>query len=87
MTIADLQTSADGGIVTARLSGEIDMSNASDLMDAITKATPNGALGVALDLSEVDYFDSPGIRLLYRLAESLNVFYRRSAWSSRSVRS
>ena len=72
MTIADLQTSADGGIVTARLSGEIDMSNASDLMDAITKATPNGALGVALDLSEVDYFDSSGIRLLYRLAESLN---------------
>ncbi len=73
MTIADLQTSADGGIVTARLSGEIDMSNASDLIDAITKATPNGAVGVALDLSEVDYLDSSGIHLLYRLRESLNI--------------
>jgi anti-anti-sigma factor len=72
MTIADLQTSSQDGVVTARLSGEIDMSNAGDLMAAITKASPNDALGVALDLGDVDYLDSSGIHLLYRLRESLN---------------
>jgi anti-anti-sigma factor len=72
MTLADLQTSTESGIATARLSGEIDMSNAAALLQAITTATPNDVVGVALDMTDVDYLDSAGIHLLYRLRESLN---------------
>jgi anti-sigma B factor antagonist len=69
--IADLRVSSRDGIVIAQVTGEIDMSNATDLRDAINDATPNDALGVVLDLSDVDYVDSAGIHLLYRLGESL----------------
>ena len=55
----------------ARVTGEIDMSNSGELRTAITQATPNDALGVVLDLSEVTYIDSAGIHLLFRLGESL----------------
>jgi anti-sigma B factor antagonist/stage II sporulation protein AA (anti-sigma F factor antagonist) len=71
MRLADLQlTSADDAVI-ARLTGEIDMSNARELRAAITDATPNHALGVVLDLSDVTYIDSAGIHMLYRLGESL----------------
>lgn len=71
MRLADLRISHREGIVIARVTGEIDMSNATDLHTAIAEATPNDALGVVLDLSEVHYIDSAGIHLLYRLGEAL----------------
>jgi anti-sigma B factor antagonist len=71
MMLADLELSDRAGIVTARIRGEVDMSNASELAAAITRATPNDALGLALDLTEVGYVDSAGIHLLYRLRENL----------------
>jgi anti-sigma B factor antagonist len=71
MKLADLQLSSEEEIVTARVLGEIDMSNATELAAAIMRATPNEALAVVLDLSEVDYLDSAGIHLLYKVRESL----------------
>jgi anti-sigma B factor antagonist len=71
MSLADLQLTSREGAVIARLTGEIDMSNATRLRTAIAEATPNGALGVLLDLSDVEYVDSSGIHMLYRLGESL----------------
>ena len=73
MKLGDLKTSIHGNVVLARLRGEIDLSNAGELRTAITDATPNEVLGVVLDLSGVDYIDSAGIQLLYRLRESLRV--------------
>ena len=49
------------------------MSNAAELRTAITVEIPNGALALVLDLTDVDYLDSAGIHLLYRLRESLRV--------------
>jgi anti-anti-sigma factor len=69
--LGDLELTSEDGVVIAELRGEIDMSNAGELAGAITRATPNDAFGVALDLSEVEYLDSAGIHLLYRLRESL----------------
>jgi anti-sigma B factor antagonist len=66
-----MQLSLDEGLLLVRLSGEIDSSNAAELRTAITEATPNDAYGVALDLTPVDYLDSAGIHLLFRLRESL----------------
>jgi anti-anti-sigma factor len=71
MTLADVQITFRDDAVIAWVTGEIDTSNAGDLRTAITDATPNDALGVVLDLSDIDYIDSAGIHLLYRLGDSL----------------
>ena len=73
MRLADVHISIHDDAVVARLIGEIDISNAGELRTAVTDATPNDALGVVLDLTGVDYIDSAGIQLLYRLRESLRV--------------
>lgn len=71
MRLADLQVSFRDRIVIAAVTGEIDMSNVSDLSTAIVEVTPNDALGLVLDLGHVDYVDSAGIHMLYRLGEAL----------------
>jgi len=71
MNLADLRITKHDGVVVARVTGEIDMSNASELRSAVIDATPNDALGLVLDLSSVDYIDSAGIHLLYRLGDGL----------------
>lgn len=67
----ELYLSEDDGVVIARLTGEIDMSNAEQLRGAISAAVPNDALALVLDLTGVEYLDSAGIRLLYRLGEDI----------------
>jgi anti-anti-sigma factor len=58
-------------IVVGSLSGEIDLSNAKELESQIENAVPNTARGMVLDLSELRYLDSSGIRLLLSLAGRL----------------
>ena len=62
---------ADG--VVARLAGEIDMSNADEIGKAVKHMMGNEALGLVLDLGEVDYFDSAGIQMIYDLRENLRM--------------
>jgi anti-sigma B factor antagonist len=69
--LADVQFTVSDETVVAGVTGEVDLSNAGHLCDAIVDATANDALGVVLDLSAVDYLDSAGIHLIYRLRESL----------------
>jgi anti-anti-sigma factor len=69
--LADLQFSDHGRAAVARLTGEIDLSNAQNIRGAIGHAMPNHALGLVLDLSEVDFLDSAGIQLIYQLREDL----------------
>jgi anti-anti-sigma factor len=69
--LADVQFDARDQVVVARVTGEVDLSNATQLCDAIGEATPNTAFGVVLDLGGVDYLDSAGIHLIYRLRENL----------------
>ena len=71
MRLADVHFEFREDVLIARVVGEIDMSNAADLRTAITEATPPAAAGVVLDLSDVEYIDSAGIHLLYRLGEVL----------------
>jgi anti-sigma B factor antagonist len=71
MRLADVRFTKREGAVVAHLVGEIDLSNAAELRAAITAATPNDALGLLIDLTDVDYIDSTGIHLLYRLGDSL----------------
>ncbi len=71
MSLASLEHEWRGELLFARLQGEIDMSNAEDLRDALTRLTPNSAIALVLDLSAVEYLDSAGIHLIYRLREGL----------------
>jgi anti-anti-sigma factor len=71
MNLADVHITIHDGVIVARITGEIDMSNAGELRSAIIEAAPNAALGLVLDLSAVDYIDSAGIHFLYRLGDSL----------------
>jgi anti-anti-sigma factor len=61
----------DGPIVHAKFQGEIDLSNVSELREQLTSATPNEAAGLVFDLSEVEYVDSAGLRLIQQLREDL----------------
>jgi anti-anti-sigma factor len=57
--------------VVAHISGEIDLANASELELELADSVPNDALGLVVDISEVGYLDSAGVRLVFGLAESL----------------
>jgi anti-sigma B factor antagonist len=69
--LADVQFDIRDQVVVARVTGEVDLSNAAQICAAIGEATPNTAHGVVLDLDGVGYLDSAGIHLIYRLRENL----------------
>ena len=77
MRIADLSIETRGPIVVARLRGDIDMSNVGPLRDELGRATHNDALGLMLDLSQVEYLDSAGIQMIHRLREGLQTHGQR----------
>src|SRR6185312_7919571 len=59
MSLADVQITLARHALIAHLTGEIDMSNAEDMGATVIGATPNEVSGVVLDLSGVEYLDSP----------------------------
>jgi anti-anti-sigma factor len=73
VTLGDVQLELQDSVLVARLTGEVDLSNARGIEDAIAVATPNDAVSVVVDLSQLGYLDSAGIQLLYRLREHLQV--------------
>jgi anti-sigma B factor antagonist len=71
VSLADVELELAESTLVARLTGEIDMSNAADLGASVLGATPNDARGVVLDLSQVDYLDSAGIYTIHGIRLSL----------------
>jgi anti-sigma B factor antagonist len=69
--LADVQFSDHERVMVARVTGEVDLSNAESIEAAIAEATPNHALALILDVSALDYLDSAGIHLVYKLREKL----------------
>jgi anti-anti-sigma factor len=58
-------------VIVARLTGEIDLSNAADVGETLAGAVPNTALGLVIDLTATAYLDSSGVHLLFDLSERL----------------
>ena len=56
----------------ARLAGEIDISNAGQVTDVLTRM-PNTLHGLIIDLTELTYLDSAGVRMLYELGKRLSL--------------
>ncbi|MGB0096674.1 MAG: anti-sigma factor antagonist [Solirubrobacteraceae bacterium] len=71
MRLADVQFSTHRQAVVAQVSGEIDLSNVENIERALVEATPNHLLTLVLDLTDLDYLDSAGIQLIYKLRENL----------------
>ena len=65
MTVETLDD--DGGIRVLRATGEIDVTVVPPLLPG-TAALVAGARGVVLDLTQVSFFDSSGVRLVDRLS-------------------
>lgn len=57
------------GAAILRLAGEVDLTNADELQQAIEEST---AATVVLDISELGYLDSSGIRALERGYRSIS---------------
>lgn len=57
-----------GTVVVARLSGEVDMTNASFVGEELRSSIPNDATALVVDLSGARYLDSAAIALLFDLA-------------------
>jgi anti-anti-sigma factor len=69
--LASFAAHRESDIVVGALSGEIDLSNATELEREIAEAVPNSMRGLVLDLSALTYLDSSGIRLVLSIAGSL----------------
>jgi anti-anti-sigma factor len=69
--LGDVTFAHESDVLVARLSGELDMSNAEDIGSAVLDATPNDAVGVILDLSGVQYLDSAGIYVVFGMRSRL----------------
>jgi anti-anti-sigma factor len=71
MTIATVETSADKGSVRISLGGEIDLANAETVEEQISAAVSGEPTAVSVDLTNLTYMDSVGIRLLFDMASDL----------------
>ena len=60
-----------GDHVAISISGEIDLSNADEVEAEITSAIPNHCTNASVDLTDVTYVDSVGMRLFFNLVAQL----------------
>jgi anti-sigma B factor antagonist len=70
--LAQLTVEQRNDVTVARLSGEIDISNAADLAATLLASVPNSSHGLVLDLAELRYLDSAGVNLLFNLTRLLD---------------
>jgi anti-anti-sigma factor len=69
MTEPDLRVAvkdADGTVLVT-LAGAVDLATVPQLESELVAAIGNQTSGLTLDLSDVDYLDSAGLRVLFRL--------------------
>jgi anti-anti-sigma factor len=68
---AEIVLDRRGGHVVARLSGEVDMSNATYVRDQLLATMPNDALALVLDITGCRYLDSAAIEVLFDVSRRL----------------
>ena len=71
--LASIQAERRGSDLLVRIAGEIDISNAREVSSALEEAVPNGTPAIVVDLSQVTYLDSAGVKLLMHLADRLRL--------------
>jgi anti-sigma B factor antagonist len=71
VSLHGVEVSRAGDVVVARLDGDIDLANTPTVSAKVLEAIPNDAFGLVVDLSEVRYIDSVGIRMLFTFVRAL----------------
>ena len=70
--LARVEFDSASGVPVARVVGEIDLSNAGDVLESSIEGAFSDSAGTLLvDLTGVTYMDSAGIRALFELGERL----------------
>jgi anti-anti-sigma factor len=70
-TVAEIAVERRDASVVARLSGEVDMTNAAYVRDELLGAVPNDVLALVVDLGECRYLDSAAIEVVFDLSRRL----------------
>ena len=73
MTTANVKVHVAGSAVHISIAGEIDLANAGAVEDEVLAAVDNTATHVIMDLTDLMYIDSSGLRILFMLAGRLEV--------------
>jgi stage II sporulation protein AA (anti-sigma F factor antagonist) len=71
MTSARVEVVTDDQRVRIAAAGEIDLDNAAGVEEQMVAAITNQVTSVSVDLGEVDYIDSVGLRIFFSLASRL----------------
>lgn len=71
MTVASVETSVEGATMHITVSGEIDLGNAVAVEREFRAAISHQPRSVFVDLTDLTYLDSSGIRILFVLASLL----------------
>lgn len=71
--LAEVMATDLGEARLVSISGEIDLSNARDVMEVVGDAVRSGVSVVVVDLSGVTFLDSSGIAALFRLADRIRL--------------
>ena len=69
--LADVVIERHGNVPVAQISGEVDMSNASELSVTMQHAVEQKATGLVIDLSGTHYLDSAGLHFIFDLGKRL----------------
>lgn len=72
MTEVALAREVRDGDVVLTLAGEVDLANAADVALDLRREVGEVRRALALDLIDVTYLDSAGVRLLFDLADRLH---------------
>jgi len=64
MTTFNVDSEMQGGVVTLRLHGELDVASASTLRDEVVRLISEGRTTMAIDCSELLFVDSTGLGVL-----------------------
>ena len=64
MTILEVETSEEPGLVRLALRGELDLSTVSKVEEELRRAEASEPSLLLLDLSELNFLDSTGLRLI-----------------------
>lgn len=68
MSEVKVEVHSRGDAIRIALIGEVDLSNADETESGVVSAISNHTSEVDLDLSDVGYLDSAGLRVVYSLA-------------------
>jgi len=68
---ANIELDHRDSVGIARLTGDVDITQASVLREQLLGAVRNEDLGLVVDLTDARYVDSVGVSLLFELAERL----------------